>query len=127
MVSAMPTRHNLAHYELAGLAWHHVPVAGCEGAEHELDEILAVLTRVTRKRGAVAVHANRHTDFVAAVCAAHLHRACGVDPAEGLARAAQAGLDVTPAACALLGVDYGAVQPLAAISASTAAGRSVTT
>ena len=35
------------------------------------------------------VHGDRHTDFVAAVCAAHLHEARGVDPAEALARAAR--------------------------------------
>jgi hypothetical protein len=29
----------------------------------------------------------------------------GLDPAEGLARAARAGLTVTPEACALIGVD----------------------
>jgi hypothetical protein len=41
---------------------------------------------------------------VAAVCAAHLHEARGVEPAEALARAAAAGLMVNGYACALLGV-----------------------
>jgi hypothetical protein len=41
---------------------------------------------------------------VAAVCAAHLHEARGVDPAEALARAAAAGLKVNGYTCALLGV-----------------------
>ena len=52
----------------------------------------------------MAVHGDRHTDFVAAVCAAHLHEARGVDPAEALARAAAAGLTVNGYTCALLGV-----------------------
>ena len=38
-----------------------------------------LLRRELRKRGAVAVHGNRHTDFVAALCAAHLHESRGVD------------------------------------------------
>jgi hypothetical protein len=42
---------------------------------------------------------------VAAVCAAHLHEARGVEPAEALAQAADAGLMVNGYTCALLGVD----------------------
>jgi hypothetical protein len=38
------------------------------------------------------------------VCAAHLHEARGVDPADALARAAAAGLTVNGYTCALLGV-----------------------
>ena len=111
VISTMTTGHNLADYESAGLAWHHVPVESCaEGAE-ALDELLPLLKRELRSRGAVAVHGNRWTDFVAAVCAAHLHETKGVPPAEGLARAAEAGLAVTPEAAALLGVEYA---PLAA-------------
>ena len=83
--------------------------------------------RETRRAGAVAIHGNRHTDFAAAVCAAHLHDARGVDPADALAAAAEAGLMVTDAAARLLGVDYEAVQPRAAIAASTASGSPVTT
>jgi hypothetical protein len=109
VVSTMRTRHNLAEYERAGLAWHHVPVESCaEGAE-ALDELLPLLKRELRKRGAVAVHGNRRTDFVAAVCAAHLHEERGVPPADGLAQAAEAGLEVTPETAALLGVEYRAV------------------
>jgi hypothetical protein len=60
----------------------------------------------------VAGHGDRHTDFVAAVCAAHLHEARGVEPAEALARAAGAGLMVNGYTCALLGVDLGDVDAL---------------
>ena len=49
------------------------------------------------------VHGNRRTDFVARVCAAHLHDARRRDPLESLAAAAAAGLDVGPDACALVG------------------------
>ena len=77
--------------------------------------------------GAVAVHGNRYTDFVAALCAAHLHELKGVAPDAGLAAAADAGLGVTPEAARLLGVSYEAVQPRSRMAASTASGRSVTT
>ena len=106
VISTMTASHNLADYESAGLAWHHVPVESCEEGAQALDELLPLLKRELRSRGAVAVHGNRWTDFVAAVCAAHLHEANGVPPAEGLARAAEAGLAVTPEAAALLGVEY---------------------
>jgi hypothetical protein len=112
VVSTMRSRHNLAEYEAAGRAWHHVPVAGAgEGAE-ALEELLPLLKTELRASGAVAVHGDSHTDFVAAVCAAHLHEARGVDVAEALDRAARAGLTVTPAACALVGVDVGEVEAL---------------
>ncbi len=105
VISTMTTRHNLADYEAAGLEWHHVPVASCaEGAE-ALEELLPLLRRELRPAGAVAIHGNRHTDFVAAVCAAHLYHHKGVDPAVGLAAAANAGLTVTEDAARLLGVD----------------------
>ena len=55
------------------------------------------------------MHGNRHTDFVAVLCAAHLHQAHSVDPEVALAEAARAGLRITPEACALLGVDQAAV------------------
>jgi hypothetical protein len=109
VVSTMTTRHGLATYEEAGLEWHHVPVESCAGAEGALEELLGFLRRELRRRGAVAVHGNRHTDFVAALCAAHLHEARGLDPASGLAEAAEAGLTVTPEAAALLGVEWEAV------------------
>jgi MoaA/NifB/PqqE/SkfB family radical SAM enzyme len=112
VVSTMTTRHNLADYERAGLRWHHYPVAATADADDALEELLALLRRELRGRGAVAVHGNRHTDFVAALCAAHLHEARGLDPGEGLAAAAAAGLTVTPEACALLGVDGAALEAL---------------
>jgi hypothetical protein len=105
VISTMATRHNLAAYEQAGLEWRHVPVAStAEGAE-ALEELLGVLRRELRRRGAVAIHGNRYTDFVAAVCAAHLHHVKGADPAAALAAASDAGLVVTAAARALVGVD----------------------
>jgi hypothetical protein len=122
VISTMASRHNLADYERAGLAWHHVPVASAAEGDEALEELLPLLRRELRARGAVAVHGNRHTDFVAALCAAHLHQERGVDPAMGLAEAAAAGLHVTAEACALLGVDYGAVQPRSRSAASTASG-----
>jgi len=75
-----------------------------DGAE-ALEELLPLLRAELKSTGAVAVHGDSYTDFVAAVCAAHLHEVRGLDPAEGLARAARAGLTVTPEACALIGVD----------------------
>jgi len=138
VISTMVTRHNLAAYEAAGLRWHHRPVASAGAGEAALDELLPVLRRELRGRGAVAVHGNRQTDFVAALCAAHLHESTGLDPAEGLARAAAAGLVVTVEAARLIGVEWGGdqssagadagtAQPRSRIAASTAAGRSVTT
>lgn len=127
VISTMATRHNLGDYERAGLEWHHVPVPDVAEASEALEELLPLLRSELRDRGAVAVHGNRHTDFVAALCAAHLHQERGIEPRDGLARAAGAGLVVTPEACALLGVDYGAVQPLSRMAASTSPGRSVIT
>lgn len=127
VISTMTTRHNLGAYDDAGLEWHHVPVGSCEKGENALEELLPLLRRETRRAGAVAIHGNRHTDFAAAVCAAHLHDTRGVDPAVALAAAADAGLTVTEAATHLLGVDYEAVQPRSAIAASTASGSPVTT
>ena len=127
VISTMASRHNLADYERAGLGWHHVPVESAGAGAEALEELLPLLRRELRGRGAVAIHGNRHTDFIAAVCAAHLHDERGIDPAQGLAEAGAAGLVITPEACALVGVDYGAVQPISRIAASTASGRSVTT
>jgi hypothetical protein len=104
VVSTMRTRHNLPDYERAGLRWHHLPVPETREGAAALEELLALLRRELRRRGAVAVHGNSHTDFVAAVCAAPLHEVRGVAPAEGLGQAARAGLTVTAEACALLGV-----------------------
>jgi hypothetical protein len=109
VISTMTTRHGIADYEAAGLDWHHVPVASCaEGAE-ALEELLPLLRRELKRAGAVAVHGNRHTDFVAAVCAAHLYDHRGTDPADALTAAAAAGLTVTVEAAALLGVEPGAL------------------
>jgi hypothetical protein len=127
VISCMKTCHNLADYDAAGLDWLHVPVASCEEGGHALEELLGVLRRELRRRGALAIHGNRHTDFVAAVCAAHLHEARGVAPELGLTAAAEAGLMVTPAAATLLGVRYEAVHPRLRMASSTTSGRSVTT
>ena len=127
VISTMSTRHNLADYEEAGLEHHHLAVPSTADAAPALEELLPLLRRELRRAGAVAVHGNRHTDFVAALCVAHLHEERGLDPGEGLSRARDAGLMVTPEACALLGVDYGAVHPRSRIAASTSSGRSVTT
>jgi hypothetical protein len=104
VVSTMKTRHNLAAYEDAGLDWHHVPVARTEDGADALEELLPLLRREARRGGGIAVHGDLYTDFAAAVCAAHVHDLRGLDPARGLAQAAKAGLTVTDAACALVGV-----------------------
>ena len=131
VVSTMTSRHNLRDYEEAGLAWHHVAVPSCESGAEALDELVAFLRTESRHPGAIAVHGNLHTDFVAAVCAAHAHECRGISPELGLIRAAEAGLDVTPAAAALLGVDYDEiyeeVQPRSRMAAATSSGRSVIT
>jgi radical SAM superfamily enzyme YgiQ (UPF0313 family) len=127
VISTMTTRHNLASYDAAGIEWHHVPVESCATGEEAFEELLVLLRRELRRRGAVALHGNRRTDFVAAVCAGHLHEARGLDPAAGLIAAADAGLEVTPESAALLGVDYEAVQPRSRIAAATSSGLSVTT
>jgi hypothetical protein len=108
VVSTMSTRHNLRDYERAELEWRHVPVV--PGREPEaLEEVQRVLRGELRRRGAVAVHGDSRTDFAAAACAAHLHEARGADPAASLAGAEAAGLSVTAAACALVGVEPAAV------------------
>ena len=104
-ISTMSSRHNLRAYESAGLEWHHVPVESAARGAEALEELLSLLRRELRRRGAVAVHGNRHTDFVAAVCAAHLHEARAVDPTDALVQAATAGLTVNGYTCALLGVE----------------------
>jgi hypothetical protein len=104
IVSTISTRHNLPDYERAGLDWRHVPVKAAAGDAGSLEELLSLLRRELRRKGAVAIHGDSRTDFVAAAGAAHLHEARGVDPAEALRAAREAGLDVTPEACALIGV-----------------------
>ena len=114
VVSVMRSRHNLAEYEAAGLDWHHVPVRRPQDEPDALEELLPLLRAELKSTGAVALHGDSYTDFVAAVCAAHLHEVRGIDPAEGLSRAARAGLTVTPEACALIGVDVAEVGTLIA-------------
>jgi hypothetical protein len=91
VISTMTTRHNLAHYEAAGLEWHHHPVRPGEEAE-ALEELRALLRRELRKRGAVAVHGNRYTDFVATLCAEHLRETRGIAVEQALEEAVAAGL-----------------------------------
>src|SRR4051794_8668167 len=120
VVSLMTTRHNLAHYEEAGLEVKHVPVASWEDAGEALDDLVRLLRRELRRRGAVAVHGNRYTDLPAAVCAAYLAQERHEDPGVALEAAAEAGLVITPEAYAL-------VQPRSAMAAATSSGRFVTT
>jgi len=108
----MRSRHNLTAYQAAGLEWHHVPVRRTQDGAEALEELLPLLRTELATTGAVALHGDSYTDFVAAVCAAHLHEVRGLDPAEGLARAARAGLVVTPEACALIGVDASELEGL---------------
>jgi hypothetical protein len=82
----------------------HVPAGDAEAA---LEDLLAILRRELRRAGAVAVHGNRHTDFAAAACAAFVHEAYDEPVEHALARAAEAGLDVTPESAALVGADAG--------------------
>jgi hypothetical protein len=107
VISTMTTRHNLADYEAAGLEWHHHPVASTTDAVEALEELLTLLRRELRKRGAIAVHGNRYTDFVAVLCAAHLHETRGVPVEAALLDAVAAGLVVTPDAEALVGAPAG--------------------
>jgi radical SAM superfamily enzyme YgiQ (UPF0313 family) len=91
VISCMATRHNLGAYEDAGLSYVHVPV---DEDEEGIEELLAVLRRETRKPGAVALHANRYTDFVARVCAAHLKEWKDIPIRVSLQAASDAGLQV---------------------------------
>jgi hypothetical protein len=104
VISTMTTKHNLADYEAAGMDWHHVPVADCAEGADALAEVLRLVKRLTKRRGAVAVHGNRLTDFVAAVGAAHLRDERGADPVESLRAAEAAGLRPSEATAELLGV-----------------------
>ena len=118
VISTMATRHNLPAYEAAGL--EYAPRRRCRprpAARTRSRSCSPLLRRELRRAGAVAVHGNRHTDFVAAVCAAHLHEHRGT--ARGGLAGPRGGADGHPEACALLGVDYEAVQPRSRIAAST--------
>jgi hypothetical protein len=120
VVSLMTTRHNLSHYEEAGLEVRHVPLPSWEAAGEALDDLVRLLRRELRRRGAVAVHGNRYTDLPAAVCAAYLAEAHGADATLALQEAEAAGLVITPDA-------YAFVQPRSAMAAATSSGRSVIT
>jgi hypothetical protein len=114
VVSTIDSRHNLEAYDEAKLDWHHVPVTSCREGEEALEELLALLKFETKVSGAVALHGNRYTDFVAAVAAAHIHQQKGTPPADGLRAAAEAGLNVTEDSARLLGVDPAEVLSAAA-------------
>ena len=101
IVSTMPSRHNLAAYEEAGLRALHVPVRDEDAPERALAEVLGVLRRELRRPGAVAVHGDHRTDFVAAACAACLRDVYGVPIEDALDRAALAGLAPSAEAAAL--------------------------
>ena len=105
VISTMTTKHNLADYEAAGMEWHHVPVADSASGGEALAEVLRLLKKLSRRRGAVAVHGNRLTDFVAAVGAAWLRDTRGDDPVQALREAAGAGLRPSEASGALLGLE----------------------
>jgi hypothetical protein len=102
VISLMSSRHNFDDYERAGIEAIHLPVTHDEDG---LAEALDVLRRETRRRGAVAIHDNRYTDFVAAVCAAHLAEHRGKPVEESLDTAIDAGLVVTANAAALVEAD----------------------
>jgi hypothetical protein len=111
VISLMPTKHNIAAYWDAGLDALHLPV---EQDQEGLFEVVEVLRRETRKPGAVAIHANRYTDFVAAVCAHHLADHRGVPVESSLQAALDAGLVVTSDAAALVEADPDWIEDLAA-------------
>ena len=109
VVSCMATRHNLADYERAGLECVHLPV---EENDEGLAEVVAVLRRELRRRGAVAIHANRRTDFIAAACATWLASEHGLGVEESLEAAMDAGLTVTPSAAVLAEADPGWIEEI---------------
>lgn len=110
VVSTMTTRHNLAEYEAAGLEAFHLPFDWSGGDPDRLGDIIVALRGPLRRGGAMAVHANRHTDLVAAIGAGLLYENWGTDPVDGLADALAAGMDVTPEIADLLAVEWEAVE-----------------
>jgi hypothetical protein len=92
VISLMTSRHNLGDYDAAGLEWVHVPVADTADRAEAIEELVLLLRRELRKPGAVAIHANRRTDLVAAVCAAHLYDHRWVPVEDSLGAAVEAGL-----------------------------------
>ena len=102
VISVMRSRHNADAYQQAGIGFVHVPV---DEDRDGLLEVCEVLRRETRKTGAVAIHGNRYTDFVAAVCAQHLCDQRGTYVEDALESAIDAGLVVTPKAAELVEAD----------------------
>ena len=88
VISTMESRHNLSAYEEAGLDWIHLPV---EEDEDGVEQVLPVLRTRLRRAGAVAIHANRRTEFVTSVCATYLNERYGIPVEQSLAEAADAG------------------------------------
>jgi hypothetical protein len=133
IVSTMKTRHNLEHYEAAGFDWEHIPVPDvAKDGKEALPRVVSTLERLMAEPGAVALHGNRLTDFVAAAAVAYLKKHHGGRPKALLVEASNAGLRITPEAAKLVGVrdwkpDQPASQPRSAIAVSTSSGRSVTT
>jgi hypothetical protein len=99
VISLMSTKHNLDSYRSAGIEAIHLPV---EEDYDGLMEAVACVRRETRKAGAVAIHANRYTDFVAAVAALHLCEQRNVYLEDALDSAIEAGLVVTRRVAALV-------------------------
>jgi hypothetical protein len=93
VVSIMPTRHNFAAYEEAGLDAIHHPLDPED--DDAVNDLIVLMRRLTRKPGAVAIHDNRYTDVVAGLCAAHLYDLRGADPLASLEAAAAAGMTIT--------------------------------
>jgi radical SAM superfamily enzyme YgiQ (UPF0313 family) len=104
VISLMATRHNADAYADAGVAYIQLPV---EQDHDGLLEAVEVLRRETRKPGAVAIHDNRYTDFVAAICAKHLEEQRGMAIENALDAAIDAGLVVTDSAAELVEADPG--------------------
>ncbi|HWH45582.1 MAG TPA: hypothetical protein VNT32_12705 [Thermoleophilaceae bacterium] len=110
VVSTMTSRHNLAAYDEAGLEAFHLPFEWPDAGPERLGEIIVALRGPLRRGGAMAIHANRHTDTVAAIAAGLLYECWGTDPVDGLAAALSAGLDVTEDCADMLGVEWEAVR-----------------
>ena len=129
VVSTMATRHNLPAYEAAGLdVPPPAPVPSTADGAAALEELLPLLRRELRRaRGGRGARQPPHRLRGGAVRRPPARGARDSTPRRAWPRARDAGLMVTPEACALLGVDYEAVQPRSRMAASTSSGRSVTT
>ena len=102
VISIMATKHNLKQYDDVGLKAIHLPV---EETVDGLLESVEVVRRETRKPGGVAIHGNRYTDFVAAICAQHLLEHKDIPVEDSLEAAIEAGLVVTDVTAALVEAD----------------------